>query len=152
MEYCQILFLPILPLTLVTIKQISNLRLIAQQRDSRYAIYRAVGEWLNHNTPDDATVGVIEVGIIGYYAERKMIDFAGLLQSETSQLLAGFASYEEVAGWAIERYRPDYVALSTAFPLVQTGSFFTQSCKPVERFPGSSYGHDETLVIYGCLP
>src|SRR5690606_37532000 len=42
-------------------------------RDPRVSIYRAAGEWLRAATDSTASVGSLEVGIIGYYAQRPMI-------------------------------------------------------------------------------
>lgn len=41
--------------------------------------YYAIGNWLNKNTSEDVTVAVMEVGYIGYFAQRRMIDKMGLL-------------------------------------------------------------------------
>ena len=57
------------------------------------AMYGVVGDWLQDHTPPHATVGTLEVGIIGYYSQRSMVDFAGLItngasfQSENSAML-----------------------------------------------------------------
>ena len=69
-------------------------------------IYRAVGEWLNANTPKQATVGVTEVGIIGYYADRPMIDYLGVLQPDVAQALERGDLY-----YTIPHYMPDYLVL-----------------------------------------
>ncbi len=42
----------------------------------------AVGVWLSRNTPADALVAVHEVGAIGYHAERRILDTAGLVSPE----------------------------------------------------------------------
>ena len=55
-----------------------------QHSDQRQAAYRKAGEWLVTNTPPDATVGMLEVGVIGYYARRPVIGFAGLIQPENA--------------------------------------------------------------------
>ena len=47
---------------------------------SRLKIYSALGKWLDANLPPEASVGALEVGIIGYYSHRSMVDFAGLIQ------------------------------------------------------------------------
>jgi arabinofuranosyltransferase len=39
----------------------------------------AIGEWLKHNTPEDAVVYVADIGAIGYYSQRKVCDGAGLV-------------------------------------------------------------------------
>jgi hypothetical protein len=66
--------------------------------------YRETGEWLDQNTPAEATVGVAEVGQLGFYARRWMTDYLGLLQPEASAMLRRGDLYS----WLI-RYAPDYL-------------------------------------------
>ena len=76
------------------------------QQPSRLELYRAVGDWLKENTPPDARVGTLEVGIIGYYSQRPMVDFAGLIQPEVARQLRQNTTYDDAALWAAQRYRP----------------------------------------------
>ncbi len=66
--------------------------------------YREVGEWLDQNTPQDATVGVAEVGQVGFYADRWMTDYLGLLQPDVAAMLKRGDLYS----WLAE-YAPDYL-------------------------------------------
>jgi hypothetical protein len=66
--------------------------------------YRETGEWLDRNAPAEATVGVAEVGQLGFYARRWMTDYLGLLQLEASAMLRRGDLYS----WMI-RYAPDYL-------------------------------------------
>jgi len=88
--------------------------LLTRREDTRLEAYLQVGRWLERNTPDSSTVGALEVGIIGYYSQRTMVDFAGLLQPDVAQQLAPEGTYQDSARWAIEHYRPDYVAVPEA--------------------------------------
>ena len=45
-------------------------------------IYVYYGQWLKANTPKDAVIAMGEVGIIGYYADRKILDTAALISPE----------------------------------------------------------------------
>jgi len=96
-----------------------------QHRDRRQAAYQQAGEWLSENTPSDATVGMLEVGIIGYYAHRPIIDFAGLIQPEVAQQMAAETTYADTALWAIQNYRPDYLVMPMGWfqKLVQSAWF-----------------------------
>jgi len=47
--------------------------------DWKRAAYRAAGVWLARNTPPDADVAFDEIGIVGYYSERPMLDLIGLV-------------------------------------------------------------------------
>jgi hypothetical protein len=84
---------------------------MAWRPDVRMEVYREIGEWLRAQTPSNATVGALEVGIIGYYAKRTMVDFAGLIQPEVAEHLDTAGSYAGSAAWTIQQERPDYVVL-----------------------------------------
>jgi hypothetical protein len=72
------------------------------------ALYRQVGDWLNANTLPSATVGVTEVGIIGFYADRLMIDFLGVLWPDVARALQRGDLY-----FSIPNYMPDYLVLGS---------------------------------------
>jgi hypothetical protein len=80
--------------------------------EAKTALYRRAGEWLAANTPPEATVGVLEVGVMGYYADRRMVDFLGLLQPAVARALARGDIF-----WAVPAYAPDYLALTAVNPL-----------------------------------
>ena len=71
-----------------------------------YNLYRDAGEWLDANAPSDATVAAVSSGIIGYYAERAMIDLSGSLQLEVAQALKRSDPF-----FAILALLPDYLVL-----------------------------------------
>jgi len=67
--------------------------------------YFHIGNWLRENTPPLSTVAAVEVGILGYYADRTIIDFLGLVTPGVSDKVPERAHVEYV----FRRYRPDYV-------------------------------------------
>lgn len=75
--------------------------------ETKVDIYKRVGRWLNANTPPDATIGVTELGVMSYYADRPANDFLGLVQpSRSSAIRRG-----DFVGGLI-RIQPDYLALT----------------------------------------
>jgi hypothetical protein len=134
----------------ILVKQALGMRDFLSQIDLRYPVYRAAGEWLASNTPDDIQVGAFETGIIGYYAGRSMVDFAGLLQPEIAARLGPDATYAGVASWAAEHYRPEYLVLQKdKFPELERG-YIAENCQPVEHFPITSHTQMPTINIYAC--
>jgi hypothetical protein len=108
---------------------------LASNPDPRLEVYRKIGQWLVANTPPLATVGALEVGIIGYYARRPMIDFAGLVQPEVSRQLTPATTYEDSAAWAIQSYKPDYVVLRRdSFSGLVQRSWFQSMYLPMREF------------------
>lgn len=117
---------------------------------ARLDIYRAVGEWLNANLPSTASVGALEVGIIGYYARRPMVDFAGLLQPDTAQQITPHSVYDDIAVYAAFNHQPDYLVLQEGlFPKLET-SYVAQRCQLVRTFSGEEYGYPHNLQVYSC--
>ena len=117
--------------------------------DTRQAIYRATGEWLRANTPADARVGTLEVGMIGYYAGRPMIDFAGLLQPAIAQQLGPDSSYDDAALWAFAQYRPNYLVLQDgALPRLQAHAIANNRCEVVHTLRDDLYAFP--ILILSC--
>jgi len=130
--------------------QAINLWQLRQQPDNRLVIYPVVGEWLRDHTPPDTSVGTLEVGMIGYYSQRRMIDFAGLIQPEVSNQLTTHTTYEDAALWAVEHYHPDYLVLhENNFPRLEQ-EYVVQHCKAIQHFSGKAYGYSTDLNVYAC--
>jgi len=145
------LFLVIGLILFVFIGQGISVWQLHQRVDSRLPIYRAVGEWINANTPKDAQIATLEVGIIGYYAQRHIVGFAGLLQPEVGNQLTFDSTYEDAALWATENYQPDYLVLvSGLFTRLEQG-YIAQHCQVIEQFPGKLYGFRSNLNILSCI-
>ena len=103
--------------------------------DPRVEVYTEIGHWLNEQTEPEASVGVLEAGIIGYYAQRTIIDFAGLIQPDVAWQLGPSSTYEDSATWAIQRYWPDYVLFSDpTFNRVSVSDWFRANYRPVRAF------------------
>ena len=137
-------------LALLFLAQVRSLEELRVQADQRIRIYRAVGEWLQDNTLDEDRVGALEVGIIGYYARRPMVDFAGLIQPGVAAQLGEQTNYEDAALWAMEHYRPDYLVLQQGtFPRLEAG-YVGRECRLAQHFPGEPYGYTGSLDVYAC--
>jgi hypothetical protein len=70
----------------------------------------AIGRWARENTAEDATLAVPDIGALGYFSERRIIDLSGLitpamiapLRERTLDEFIGTLAFAEVA-------RPDYL-------------------------------------------
>jgi hypothetical protein len=114
-----------------------------------WGIYRESGEWLRDNTPPEAVIGVAEVGQLGYYAERTMIDYLGLIQPEVSQAVRRRDIY-----WWLPNFMPDYLVLSEADGVpslygysLEDVDWFHACYAEVARFIDSRYLRSP-LVVY----
>lgn len=136
-------------LLLLLMPQVYSLAHLHRTNDARMEIYRTVGEWLQVHTPPDAGVGTLEVGIIGYYAERRMIDFAGLIQPATARHLTPTTTYQDAALWAFTHFRPTHLVLHAGMlPRLEADPLFQQHCHMVATFEEADYAGQ--LTVYAC--
>ncbi len=133
---------------LLLVPQLAGIRYLYRHPDPRVRIYRDVGRWLAEHTPPGARVGTLEVGIIGYYAQRPMVDFAGLIQPEVARQMGRDSTYEDTALWAVRTYRPEFLVLDpNGFPRLMQ-AFVEPQCAPLQRFTRPEYAGE--LVVYRC--
>lgn len=137
-------------LALLLIGQAGDLWRFRHLPNPRYTVYREVGLWLNENTPPEAAFGALEVGIMGYYSDRPVIDFAGLIQPEVARQLAVDSTYTDAAVWAVERYRPEYLVLQDGLFTALEQSYLSSHCQPVQHFSKEVYAYDHNLTVYAC--
>jgi hypothetical protein len=130
--------------------QLNQLWWLRDQSDPRNLAYQAVGEWLQKNTPSEASIAALEIGIIGYYAERSMVDFAGLLYPEVAAQLNASTTYEDAAMWTVEHYSPDYVVLHKGGYHELKQTYLLKKCEIVQRFPGEPFGYTTQINIFKC--
>jgi hypothetical protein len=89
-------------------------------------------KWINQNTPDNATIAAHDIGALGFYGHRKILDLAGLISPEVIPFIRDEAKLDEFIhdsgakflmtfpGW--------YPSLSQKYPLVfQTGGDFSRA-------------------------
>jgi len=97
------------------------------------AVYRPASQWLAENTPDDATVATIEIGIIGFFSHRRILDTMGLVSSEMTNHLVG---WRETLCFAVAELRPEYVIVlpETQWDWIVEQWWFIESYAPAARF------------------
>jgi hypothetical protein len=114
--------------------------------EAKVDVYRQAGDWLRDHTAAGALVGVTEVGVLGYYAERPMVDFLGLLEVDVAQALARGDLY-----WALVSYQPDYLALTAISPLyaydLRADPWFQAAYVPVQTFEDARFW-GSPLTVY----
>jgi hypothetical protein len=100
--------------------------------EPRAIAYERVGRWLADNSAPNERVAVMEVGVIGYYAGRPMVDLLGLIRPETIAAL-----HRQDFFWTIADSQADMVVLTGKNPLwfqfAEPGHWFYQFYAPVER-------------------
>lgn len=69
-------------------------------------VYVETGEWLRDNTPEDATVACREIGHIGYFSRRDIVDVMGLVSPLNGRLVSRRCFHD----W-LYHYQPDYMVI-----------------------------------------
>lgn len=112
---------------------------------NRGIFYCEAGKWFKNNTPVSSVIGCEEVGIIGYYSDRVIIDEVGLVTPKVA-----WHKRNGDNTWFIRYYHPDYliqfypVNLYAGIPLYT--DWEQKSYSPMKDIiiPGNS----SKLVIY----
>jgi arabinofuranosyltransferase len=69
-----------------------------------------IGKWARENTPAEATLAVPDIGAVGYYSERTVIDLSGLVTPVMIEAQEGQTLDEFVQSFGFARVsRPDYL-------------------------------------------
>jgi arabinofuranosyltransferase len=119
----------------------------ANEPNPSEVLYERAGEWLKANTQPTDRIGYIEIGYLGYYSRRPIIDALGLVTPEVTSHIAA-----RNFGWAYARYRPEYVIINQTFQEmaeVKNETWFQEEYR--EIFSLSQPGYPTPLVIYRRL-
>jgi hypothetical protein len=69
-----------------------------------YTNYQNIGKWMELNTAPDAKIATVEIGAIGWYSKRYIIDILGLVNPYNAKFI-GERKFDE---W-LKYYHPDYI-------------------------------------------
>lgn len=72
-----------------------------------HSLHRKAGLWLARYSEPQAVVMAYEVGMIGYYSNRRVIDMLGLTNPEMVQALR-----RRDYTWSVRHYKPDYLFIT----------------------------------------
>lgn len=78
--------------------------------DHAYDAYQETGLWLKANTAPAAKVAMVEIGVVGFYSERYLIDILGLVNPHNARYI-GERRFEQ---W-LQDYQPDYFFMHAPF-------------------------------------
>ena len=78
----------------------------------------ALGKWLDAHSPPDATVAVGDIGAIGWWSHRRILDLDGLTDTYISHLPGVYPERHDSR--YVLRQAPDYLVLRTSNCLPET--------------------------------
>ena len=82
--------------------RINTKELISREK-KRHNINKAAGLWIKNNTKETDTVAVANIGYIGYYANRHIIDIVGLLHPDIAR------NHRHDLYYWYNTYKPKYI-------------------------------------------
>jgi hypothetical protein len=104
--------------------------------------YPAAARWIAANTNASANLATIDIGHLGYWSKRPVVDIVGLAQPDVAAHIA-----DGDFGYAIRQYQPDLVLLGALWlPEVQSQPWFQQAYTPRHNLRVS--GMAESLVLF----
>ena len=121
---------------------------IRAKPDPREALSNSVGTWLAGHSAGDASVAYVEIGRIGYYSRRRIVDPMGLITPGAAQKVA-----DRDFGWAVYRYKPDYYIVNSGIPwadMVSSEPWFQAVYRPVTSL--TSPDGSMTATLYQKQP
>ncbi len=95
-----------------------------RKSDPRVRIYQTASEWFLTNSDEDASIAALEIGALGYYSRRQMIDLYGLVTPELVPYLS--RGVDNTIEEALRRYEPDFIVdmpVESWEPIVTTDWF-----------------------------
>ena len=94
--------------------------IVAENPDWKAQIYPDTARWLAENSNASANFATIDIGHLGYWSGRRIIDIVGLAQPDVAVKIA-----EGDFGYAIQHYQPDMVLIGfTWLPEIQSQAWF----------------------------
>jgi hypothetical protein len=128
-------FTVLLVFVYLTLTHLETARLI--MREGPNENYKYMGEWFRNNTAPDTKIAAVEIGHIGWYSKRYIIDILGLTNNRNAEFLA-HGKYDK---W-FDYYKPDYIIMHDPFwgqeksipGLVERGYFVLDSALTVKGF------------------
>ncbi|MCB0155396.1 MAG: hypothetical protein KDF65_11425 [Anaerolineae bacterium] len=108
----------------------ASARIVAHNPDWKAAVYPDTARWIAANTNQAANLATIDIGHLGYWSGRQIIDIVGLAQPDVAAKIA-----EGDFGYALQHYEPDMVLIGfTWLPEIQSQPWFQETYVPRRTF------------------
>ncbi len=75
-----------------------------------------MGTWLERNSPSDAVVAAPDIGAIGYYSDRRVLDLGGLVTPEINEMRQRIDVERIIEEGLYLRFEPDYLMDRSVIP------------------------------------
>ena len=116
----------------------------------RVETYRQVSQWVIENTPANNSVALLEIGVIGYETNRRVVDMMGLV---TPAMLGHLDNWNQAFYYAVARHWPNYVValqgMAWTYPLAKNPLDSVYSVAATIKNPADSAA---PILIYRRRP
>lgn len=102
-------------------------------------------EWIQKNTPRDASIAAHDIGGVGFHCNRTVMDLSGIANSS----IRPFVQRGEVRAY-LEHERPDYVVVLPDWAFVCLGLDPAAEPEVFSEAYRSSVAYDGPYVVYRC--
>jgi len=99
LDFRALAFFPLCALTIFSLTKV-----VSFNEKGGLEEYVTIGRWIEKNTAPDASVAMVEIGTVGWYSKRNIIDILGLVNKYN----ADYISKGDLYGW-LYHYQPDYI-------------------------------------------
>jgi hypothetical protein len=114
-------------------------------------VHRAAADWARDHTPPAARIAVLDIGMLGYYSGRHVIDLGGLIDPQAHPYLrdhhAGRYMIENQADYYFAMVRPDSEVVTGI--MADNGRLYRLA--PLETFNYPAYAAPVTLHSLGVI-
>ncbi|MFO8057762.1 MAG: hypothetical protein R6V10_10730 [bacterium] len=125
----------------------------ANSADNINSLHVRLGKWLHRSTDKEALVATQDIGAMGYYSERRILDLVGLVTPEVVPYVSGKGSTVERSRDLyrfLQKKKPDYLVIFPAlYPgLTENRPVFT----PVQiiTIPDNQVAAGNRMVLFRC--
>jgi len=133
-------------LVMMTTLLLTSYEMMLQQKYIENGTRKKIGEWLGANTRKDDRIYLEALGYIGYFSDRKMLDYPGLVSPEVVELV----KKERLNYFTlIERLRPEWVVVRILehWNLITQSAYFKKNYEVVIIFDST-----DALGNLGYIP
>jgi hypothetical protein len=104
----------------------------SHQPSQRLRSYRRAGEWIRAHSAPEETIAYVEIGVVGYYADRPLLDLMGLVSPQVRP----FVQDRNLVG-AFRRWPTDFVLHHSRGRMsgIVESRWFRQRYREVAAFP-----------------
>lgn len=115
---------------------------VAKSPDWKARVYPDAARWIAANTNRSASLATIDIGHLGYWSGRPIVDIVGLAQPDVAAHIAAGDF-----GYALRQYEPDLLLIGYSWlPEVQRAAWFQTAYTPRRYFWFD--GLDEPLLLF----